>query len=241
MIRRFLGIFQPQIVPRPRRGGFHRLAVRTCSITAHSAPVMFHTLKNNNPSFDRRRLSRRRSSLPPSPPSPLLFDEKSTIYLFIYLPGREGELPRQKATTRPIHRPCLPQSRMDQKIDPLYPLNNFNFAVEIVWEGRGEAQGSFSRGTKDIRQMSWQKKKKTRQFFSKRDVKNVGKRSPLKIKQQWFYFLYEAVKRLYSNSNRKLINQLSFLDSINQLNLLTRKRWRLEEKKKVSVPIYLAG
>lgn len=94
MIRRFLGIFQPQIVPRPRRGGFHRLAVRTCSITAHSAPVMFHTLKNNNPSFDRRRLSRRRSSLPLSPSLRRKIDD-----LFIYLFTR----PRRRAATPESH------------------------------------------------------------------------------------------------------------------------------------------
>lgn len=147
MIRRFLGIFQPQIVPRPRRGGFHRLAVRTCSITAHSAPVMFHTLKNNNPSFDRRRLSRRRSSLPLSPSLRRKIDD-----LFIYLFTR----PRRRAATPESHHsphsPTLFTLEQDGPKDrSSLPVEQLQLRGGNCLGGGGEAQGSFSRGTKDIR------------------------------------------------------------------------------------------
>lgn len=103
----------------PRRFTVPSLAVRTCSITAHCAPVMFHTLKTTIAVWPAVGIVEAAglSNSPSSSSSLLSFDEKSTIYLFIYLP-REGKLPRQKATTRPIHRPCLLYGGWT-KIDPL--------------------------------------------------------------------------------------------------------------------------
>lgn len=134
MIRRFLGIFQPQIVPRkasriPRCLTVPSLAVRTCSITAHCAPVMFHTLKTTIAVWPSG-LSRRRPSLLSSSFSP---KNRRFIYLFIY-PAQKASCHARKPPLAPLTDPVYPRPgwTKDRSSLPVQQLQLF--AVEIVWK-----------------------------------------------------------------------------------------------------------